>query len=84
MIYSLYILPSAEKDCDRLPKQVYQRCFKAMAKLSHAPRPNGSQKLVGEEGYRIRVGDYRILYRADDSKKCIYIYRVKHRKEVYR
>lgn len=44
----------------------------------------GCQKLVGEDGYRIRVGDYRILYRIDDSAKAIYTYRVKHRKEVYR
>lgn len=84
MNYSLYILPSAEKDCDRIPKEAYQRCRKAFLKLVSDPRPAGSQKLVGEDGYRIRVGDYRILYRVDDVLKQVHLYRIKHRKEVYR
>ncbi len=84
MNYSLSILPSAERDCDSLPNKVYERCYKAVLKLESNPRPPGCQKLVGEEGYRIRVGDYRILYRIDDFQKKIFLYRVKHRKEVYR
>lgn len=84
MSYSLLILPSAEKDCDRLSREIYQRCQKAILKLEQDPRPPGCQKLVGEDGYRIRVGDYRILYRIDDASKRVFIYRVKHRREVYR
>lgn len=84
MTYALLILPSAERDCDRLSREVYTRCHKAILKLGKEPRPHGSQKLVGEDGHRIRVGDYRILYRINDSTRSIYIYRVKHRREVYR
>src|SRR3989338_7132253 len=61
--------PSGERDGNTLPKEVYQRCRKKILALASEPRPQGCQKLVGEEGYRIRVGDYRILYRIDDEAK---------------
>ena len=84
MSYAVYILPSGERDGNTLPKEVYQRCRKKILALASEPRPQGCQKLVGEEGYRIRVGDYRILYRIDDEAKKVFIYRMKHRREVYR
>lgn len=84
MKYSIYILPSAEKDGNRLSREVYRRCQKAILKLETNPWPVGSQKLVGEDGHRIRVGNYRILYRIDNPLKRIYIYRIKHRREAYR
>ncbi len=84
MNYSLLLLPPAERDCNRLPGEVYLRCRRAILKLAENPRPVGSKKLVGEDGYRIRIGDYRILYRVDDIAKRLFIYRVKHRREVYR
>jgi len=84
MNYSIFILPSAERDCKGLSKGIYSRCYKAMLGLAVNPRPHGSQKLVGEDGYRLRVGDYRILFRVDDSVKKVFIYRIKHHKEVYR
>ena len=83
MNYSLFILPSAEKDLDHLEKGLYQRCHRSILKLAGNPRPPGSQKLTGEEGYRIRVGDWRILYRIDDHERKVFIYRIKHRKDVY-
>ena len=84
MSYTVQILPTAEKDCDRLSNEAYRRCQKAILKLGEEPRSHGSQKLVGEDGYRIRVGDYRVLYRIDDTVRQVFIYRVKHRREVYR
>ena len=84
MTYTLFILPQAEKDCDRLDKLNYLRCKKAIQKLEKEPRPPGCKKLVGEEGYRIRAGDFRVLYRIEDSQRRIYIYRIKHRREAYR
>jgi len=84
MSFSILLLPSAERDCDRLSREIYQRCRKTLLKLETNPRPAGCQKLVGEDGYRIRFGDYRILYRIDDPSKKIYVYRIKHRREVYR
>ncbi|OGQ08691.1 MAG: hypothetical protein A3G32_09305 [Deltaproteobacteria bacterium RIFCSPLOWO2_12_FULL_40_28] len=84
MTFTLYILPSAEKDCQRLSSEIYRRCRQAFFKLEKNPRPVGCKKMIGEDSYRIRMGDYRILYRISDSEKRIYIYRVKHRREVYR
>jgi mRNA interferase RelE/StbE len=48
------------------------------------PRPPGSQKLFGEDAYRIRQGDYRILYTIDDEKRLVEVYKIGHRREVYR
>lgn len=84
MSYTILLLPSAERDCDRLSPETYRRFRKVLLKLESNPRPAGCQKLVGEDGFRIRFGDYRILYRIDDRAKQLYIYRVKHRREVYR
>ena len=84
MSHQIFILPPAEKDGQKLSREAYQRCRQALLKLAFNPRPSGCKKLVGEEGYRIRAGDYRILYRIDDTAKKIFIYRIKHRREVYR
>lgn len=84
MNYDLFVLPSAERDLDRLEKLVYQRCEKCILSLRENPRPHGVQKLAGDDGFRVRVGDFRILYRVDDEQKRVYLYRVKHRKDVYR
>lgn len=84
MTHEIFILPKAEKDCDALPKTAYRRCHLAMQKLAKQPRPSGCKKLVGEDGYRVRVGDYRVVYRIDDAGHRIYIYRVAHRRDVYR
>ena len=84
MSYAVSLLPSAERDCGGLAKEAYRRCRQAILRLESNPRPPGCQKLVGEDGYRIRVGDYRILYRIEDPSKRVFIYRVKHRRKVYR
>jgi mRNA interferase RelE/StbE len=52
--------------------------------LSDNPRHSGSKKLTAREGYRIRVGDYRVLYKIDDNAKVVTVYRVKARGDVYR
>jgi len=52
--------------------------------LSANPRPFGCQKLTNEDGYRIRAGNFRILYRIDDNAKEVLLYRIKHRREAYR
>ena len=83
-MYKLRILPVAQKDLDRLHGKIFHKIKNEIILLSNNPHPYGALKLTNENGYRIRVGDYRILYRIDDKEKEIYIYRVKHRKEVYR
>ena len=84
MKYSLKIIPKAEKDLDALHGHDFDAVKKRILSLSDNPRPFGCKKLTADEGYRIRSGYFRILYRIDDHVKEIIIYRVKHRKEVYR
>lgn len=83
-MYKLKILPAAQKDLGLLRGKIFQRIKNEIILLSNNPRPYGALKLTNENGYRIRVGDYRVLYRIDDKEKEIFIYRVKQRKEAYR
>lgn len=83
-MYVLRLLPQAQKDLDRLQEKIFSRIKNEILSLKDNPRSRGAIKLTDEEGYRIRIGDYRILYRIGDKSKEIFIYRIKHRKEVYR
>ena len=83
-MYSLKVLPSAQRDLDSLDPPLFQRLKPKLLELPSDPRPQGCVKLTGEEGYRIRIGDYRVLYRVEDSTHTVYLYRIRHRKEVYR
>jgi len=84
MTYRLKLIKKAEKDLDRIRGQEFEIIKKKIMVLSDNPRPQGCQKLTGEEGYRIRSGDFRILYRINDDLKEVIIYRIKHRKDAYR
>ena len=84
MSYTVYLKRSAEKELDRLPAKVYNRIIKRIISLGNNPRPLGAKKLLGQKGYRIRVGDYRILYIIDEKEKKVEIVSIAHRKEVYR
>jgi len=68
----------------RLPDQVHDRIVKHLLRLSGQPRPPGSRKLQGMDAYRIRIGDYRVLYEVDDQRLKVIVYSVGHRREVYR
>jgi mRNA interferase RelE/StbE len=83
-MYNLRILPAAQKDLKRLQGKIFDKIKSEILSLANNPRPYGALKLTNEDGYRIRVGDYRVLYRIDEKIKEIFIYRVKHRKESYR
>lgn len=83
-MYQLKIISAAQRDCGHLDPQIFKQVQKKIEELSQNPRPFGCIKLSGEEGYRLRSGDWRILYRIDDKEKIVFIYRVKHRKEAYR
>ncbi len=82
--YRLEIKRSAEKEVRELPKEVVRRVVDAITELGIQPRGPGSRKLAGAEGYRIRVGTYRILYTIDDSARLVTIVAVGHRREIYR
>ena len=82
-MYELFLLAPAQKDLDKLEAPVFARIVKKIRALSGDARPPGCLKLTGEDGYRIRIGEYRVLYRVDDPLKRIFVYRIKHRKDVY-
>ena len=85
MSYRIYLRPACARDLDALPSNTRERIERAIDLLAGNPRPHGSRKLVGfEHEWRLRVGDYRILYAIDDSEKRVTIARVAHRREVYR
>ena len=83
--YSIDYKPSVEKDLRRLPKQLVSRVFERIEGLQSEPLPRQAIKLSGTERlYRIRVGDYRIVYEVDTQAKRITVFYVRHRREVYR
>ncbi|HUO10948.1 MAG TPA: type II toxin-antitoxin system RelE/ParE family toxin [Phycisphaerae bacterium] len=85
MSYSIRFRPGVERDMSRLPRAVLLRIDKAIMALAHMPRPSGCKKLAGQAGlYRIRVGDWRIVYEIDDASRVIIIAIVGHRSDVYR
>ncbi len=76
---------SAYKELQKLPRPMIARVVAAVSELSNEPFPHGVKKLVGSEfSYRIRVGDYRVVYEVFENKLIIEIMRVRHRKDVYR
>ena len=84
MAYTVTLTRSAEKELDRLPAPLHARLTRKLLALEANPRPPGVQKLHGEDRYRIRIGDYRVLYLIDDDSKTVAIIAVGHRREVYR
>ena len=84
MAYQVNLKRSAEKELDALHANLRERVIKHLLTLGENPRPAGSKKLQGQESYRLRVGDYRVLYSVDDQTKQVTIIAVGHRREVYR
>ena len=84
MTYQVIVQRPAEKELDALEKSFYKRIVTRLLALEEDPRPAGVKKLQGQESYRLRVGDYRILYTIDDETKKVFIVAVGHRREVYR
>ena len=84
MRYEVQIVQAAERDMDRLPSTVHARISRRILSLGDNPRPRGTKKLSGREEYRLRVGDYRVLYTVDDTNSIVLIFAVGHRREVYR
>ena len=85
MAYEVTLKRSAVKDIHALDDPAYSRVRDAVDALQENPRPSGARKLRGQEhAWRIRVGDYRILYTVEEQQHAITVYRIKHRREVYR
>ncbi len=85
MPYSIEILPSAAKQIAKLPKDVRRRVARRIDALAVNPRPHGVRQLHDVESlYRVRIGDYRIIYRIKDDRLIVVVVRVGHRRDVYR
>lgn len=85
MAYSILLRPAALHDLRKLPDGIRQRIEFALDGLAENPRPSGCKKLVGfEDEWRLRAGDYRVLYVINDSTRSVTIARIAHRREAYR
>ena len=84
MSYSVNLKRSAEKELRDLTKSDRERVAAAILNLREDPLPSGIKKLKNMDGYRLRVGDYRILYTVNEKEKILEVYAIGHRKDVYR
>ncbi len=83
--YKVVVLGAADRDARKIDRKYLPRILSQIRSLSGNPFPKGSKKLkAGERGYRVRVGDHRILYEVDTKARIITIYHIRHRKEAYR
>jgi len=80
----ILLVKSAEKELLRLNKSLGQRIFQKISLLKNDPYGQNSQKLEGGKGYRIRIGDYRVVYTIGKENKTILIIKIGHRREIYR
>ncbi len=85
MLYRIEVKPSAQKELGKLPQAVRKRIAAQIDTLAANPRPRGVKKLADQQNvYRVRVGDYRVLYTIEDDALLVLIVSIGHRREVYR
>jgi mRNA interferase RelE/StbE len=82
--YKVYFKESVEKDLRQIPQKEIKKILRRIESLTVNPRPQGCEKLTGQERYRIRHGHYRILYSVQDNEITIWVVKISHRKDVYR
>jgi mRNA interferase RelE/StbE len=82
--YELLIRPSVSKDVQGIPRSDLRKILARIESLRDEPRPPGCVRLSGSECYRVRQGDYRILYEIHDDRVVVIVVRVGHRRDVYR
>ena len=78
------ISEKAAKELDRIPEPVFCKIKEKIQELGQNSQPSGAKRLTTWPGFRIRVGDYRLLYEIDQKHNRIIVYRIRHRKDVYR
>jgi mRNA interferase RelE/StbE len=84
MSYAIAILRRAQKELAQLSSPAYEAVRDAIRALGEIPRPAGCRKLTGRDGWRIRIGDYRIIYEIDERNRQVTVLHVGHRRDVYR
>lgn len=82
--YRLLIKRSAVKELEALPAKDRRRIVPRIEGLASEPRPHGCEKLSGLEQYRVRQGDYRVVYGVDDDARVVIVVKIGHRRDVYR
>jgi len=83
-VYSIFLKDSVRKDLETIPKHDLKRIIERIGSLSENPRPAGCEKLSGQEKYRLRQENYRIVYSLQDTELTVWVVKVGHRREVYR
>jgi len=82
--YAVELKPSARKELESLPDTVLARVVRKVESLANDPRPTGCKKLKGyKDQWRIRIGDWRVVYIIDDAARLVSVTRIAHRREVY-
>ena len=82
--YKVFFKKSVEKDLMTIPKKDLKKIINRIGGLAENPRPQGCEKLTGQERYRLRQGHYRIVYSIQDNELTIWVVKVGHRKDIYR
>jgi mRNA interferase RelE/StbE len=82
--YEVVLAKSARKELEKLPDRISDRILIRLEGLEKVPRPVGSLKLTGANLWRVRIGDYRVIYEIDDTKRMVDILIIQHRKNAYR
>ena len=83
-MYQVELRRRAQRTLDRLPQTHFQAVIEAIKELAQTPRPRGVEKVKSTGLWRIRLGDYRIIYGVDDNQRIVTIVLIGHRREVYR
>jgi mRNA interferase RelE/StbE len=84
MTYSVSIQKSAQRTLARIPSPFQEKIIRAIRSLASVPRPRGVKKLTNREAWRIRVGDYRVIYEIHDDRLVILVVAIGHRRDIYR
>lgn len=84
MTYQVRILRRAQKTLAKIKGTAYDRVKTSLLELASEPRPPGCKKLSGRDAWRIRVGDYRIIYEIEDDALLVLVVHLGHRRDVYR
>ena len=83
-VYKIFFKKSVLKDFDAIPKKDRKKILNRIETLTEDPRPQGCEKLTGQQRYRLRQGRYRILYSIQDDELTVWVVNVGHRKDIYR
>jgi mRNA interferase RelE/StbE len=83
-MYQIELRRRAQRALDRLPESDFQAVIEAIKGLTQTPRPRGIEKVKTTGLWRIRQGDYRIIYAIDDNQQLVTVVRIGHRREIYR